>query len=233
MKAKKKYLIEWRRGRVLELISKGNTQREIAEMLHVSEATICKDLEYLKEQSKENIRKYVDEKLPNEYEKCLVGLTAILRESWNMAQQQDVERREKIQALSLAKECYTTKLELLTNSTILADAMKFVTRHQNRQQNQNDANGNGKDEDNDMKQSQKLLTSKVAPEQEIALESEGLDVEDDEEEEEIIESEADGEEIAVASTSSTSTTTTRTTPTEAEDNETTTVAATAAEDQIF
>jgi hypothetical protein len=41
--------------------------------------------------------------VPEEYEKCMVGLTAILKEAWNTAQQTD-EKREKIQALSLAKE---------------------------------------------------------------------------------------------------------------------------------
>jgi hypothetical protein len=30
----------------------------------------------------ENIKKYIDERLPEEYEKCLVGLTAILKEAW-------------------------------------------------------------------------------------------------------------------------------------------------------
>lgn len=37
------------------------------------------------------------------YEKCLVGLNSILKEAW----------REKTKALSLAKESYTMKLELL------------------------------------------------------------------------------------------------------------------------
>lgn len=79
--SKKEVLIEWRRRQVLELISKGNNHAEISNALYISEATICKDLEYLKEQSKENIKKYVDEKLQNEYEKCLVGLTSILKEA--------------------------------------------------------------------------------------------------------------------------------------------------------
>jgi len=38
------------------------------------------DLSYLKQQSKRKIRKYIDETLPEEYEKCLVGITSILRE---------------------------------------------------------------------------------------------------------------------------------------------------------
>jgi hypothetical protein len=40
-----------------------------------------------------------------------VGLTSILKEAWNTSQQTD-ETKEKIQALSLAKECYSMKLDL-------------------------------------------------------------------------------------------------------------------------
>jgi hypothetical protein len=77
---------------------------------------------YLRNQAKTNIRRYVDERLPEEYEKCMVGLTAILREAWTTSQQTE-DKREKIQALSLAKECYSMKLDLLTNATVVDDAI--------------------------------------------------------------------------------------------------------------
>jgi hypothetical protein len=32
-----------------------------------------------------------------------------------------------MQALSLAKECYSMKLDLLTNATVVDDAIRFVT----------------------------------------------------------------------------------------------------------
>jgi predicted subunit of tRNA(5-methylaminomethyl-2-thiouridylate) methyltransferase len=62
-----------------------------------------------------------------EYEKCLVGLTAITKEAWNTAQQTE-DKREKIQALSLPKECYSMKMELLTNATVVDDAIRFITQ---------------------------------------------------------------------------------------------------------
>ena len=52
-------------------------------------------ISYLRQQAKDNIKKYIDERLPEEYEKCLVGLTAILREAWNTSEQAE-DRREKI-----------------------------------------------------------------------------------------------------------------------------------------
>jgi hypothetical protein len=117
--------IEWRRTKVMELLSKGETnQSEISRMLQVNRSIICRDIAFLRQQSKDNIRKYIDERLPEEYEKCLVGLTAILREAWTTSQQTE-DRREKIQALSLAKECYSMNLDLLTN-TVVDGAIKFV-----------------------------------------------------------------------------------------------------------
>jgi hypothetical protein len=52
-------------------------------------------------------------------------LTAILREAWNTSQQTE-GKREKIQALWLGKECYSMKLDLLTNATVVEDAIRFV-----------------------------------------------------------------------------------------------------------
>ena len=53
-----KIQVEWRRRQVFELSSKGLSQVEIARKLQIHESTISRDIDYLKEQSKENIRKY-------------------------------------------------------------------------------------------------------------------------------------------------------------------------------
>ncbi len=121
-----KMQLEWRRRQVFELNSKGQSQTEIARTLQISESTISRRLDYLREQSKANIKKYIDERLPEEYEKSLVGINAITREAWNTANQTE-DKREKIQALSLAKECYSMKLELLTNASAVDDAIRFVS----------------------------------------------------------------------------------------------------------
>jgi hypothetical protein len=56
-----------------------------------------------------------------------VGLDAITKEAWNTVQSTE-DKREKIQALSLAKECYSMKMDLLTNATVVDDAIRFVSR---------------------------------------------------------------------------------------------------------
>jgi hypothetical protein len=121
--------VEWRRAKVLEMISKGSSQTEITGILQMDLSIISRDVSYLRQQAKQNIKKYIDERLPDEYEKCLVGLTSILKEAWNAATNTE-DKREKIQALSLTKECYATKLELLTNATVVDDAIRFVSEKQ-------------------------------------------------------------------------------------------------------
>src|SRR5918912_1577510 len=113
----------------MELSSQGYSQVEISKTLQITESTISRDIDYLRSQSRQKVRKYIDETLPEEYEKCLVGVNFILREACNIAQQAETNKKEKMQALSLAKECYSMKLELLTNATVVDDAMRFVSEH--------------------------------------------------------------------------------------------------------
>jgi predicted transcriptional regulator len=118
--------VEWRRSKVQELSSQGYNQSEISRILQISQPTINRDIAYLRQQAKDNIKRYIDERLPDEYDKCLVGLNAITKEAWNTAQNTE-DKREKIQALSLAKECYSMGLDLLTNTTVVDDAIRFVS----------------------------------------------------------------------------------------------------------
>jgi hypothetical protein len=89
-------------------------------------------------------------------------LNAITKEAWNTAQNTE-DKREKIQALSLAKECYSMKLDLLTNATVVDDAMRFVSSNKfkekqkssldnSNQDDKEESNGPDYDEDKDQLQ---------------------------------------------------------------------------------
>jgi hypothetical protein len=49
-----------------------------------------------------------------------------LKEAWDMSKGTQ-DKRERMQALSLAKECYSMITDLLTNVGVIREAMKFVT----------------------------------------------------------------------------------------------------------
>jgi hypothetical protein len=122
--------LQWRRDKVRELFVKGHNQRQIATILKVGLASVNEDLQYLRQQAKQNISRYIDDFLPAEYENYLDGLNSILTEAWQMSL--SGEKRERMQALSLAKECYAMKLDLLSSATVIDRAVKFVENHHNR-----------------------------------------------------------------------------------------------------
>jgi predicted transcriptional regulator len=153
--------LEWRRSKVQELASQGYNQSEISRILQISQPTINRDLSYLRQQAKENIKKYIDERLPEEYEKCLIGLNVITKEAWTISQDTE-DKRERIQALSLAKECYSMKLDLLTNATVVDDAIRFVSekskaklKSSNSNENEKEANEPDYDQDEDQLEEEK------------------------------------------------------------------------------
>ncbi|MFL6348708.1 MAG: hypothetical protein ACJ72X_10490 [Nitrososphaeraceae archaeon] len=72
-------------------------KREISQILQIALATVNRDVSYLRNEAKHIIKRYIDERLPDEYEKCLVGLTAILREAWNTTLSEDKDLLEEQQ----------------------------------------------------------------------------------------------------------------------------------------
>ena len=81
----------------------------------------------MRQQTKENIRHCIDEYLPSEYQNCLEVLNNIMTEAWQMSLEGD--KRQRMQALSLATECNAMKLDLLSSATIVQRAVDFVDRN--------------------------------------------------------------------------------------------------------
>ena len=118
--------LEWRRAKVQELLVKGKSQSQIAIEMQVDKSIISKDVSYLRLQAKDNIRKYVDETLPHEYEKCLDSILLVLERAWTIVDNDKTSEREKKEALSLINECNRMKLELLTNVAVVHEVIKFI-----------------------------------------------------------------------------------------------------------
>ena len=78
--------ITWR-SQVLELTSKGHNQSDIARILQVDKSVICRDMTALNQQSKQNIQKHIDEKLPNEGSVHLANIIITLCMSTNTLNQ--------------------------------------------------------------------------------------------------------------------------------------------------
>jgi len=122
-KKKQQELIDWRRGQVIQLISKGKNLTQIAEILKVDVSTICRDYQYIRENASIVLKKYFAEIVPLEITKCLSRLTAVSNEAWKMAEQADKEgdKKTKTTAMSLAQEAALDILKVVTDNHWLVD----------------------------------------------------------------------------------------------------------------
>jgi hypothetical protein len=140
--------IEWRRSRVLELSSEGYTQREIASKLQIGKGTVTNDLLYLKKQAQENLQKHIHEVVPEEYQKCMVGMKHNLKHILEIAETA-TDPKIKLQAPATANDCYKYIMDLATNGVVITDAVKLVQTNKEKLAVSANGHNNGRKESND------------------------------------------------------------------------------------
>lgn len=117
--------IKWRKSQVLELSSQGYTEREIASRLQVHCTTVHRDLVYLRHQAQENLQHHIHETIPEEYQKCMMGMKRNLKQTLEIAETSS-DPRVKLQARAIANDCYKYIMDLVTNGTIVSDSLNYV-----------------------------------------------------------------------------------------------------------
>jgi transcriptional regulator len=114
--------IEWRRAKVLELSSQGRSQREIADIIHVGIGTVNRDLAYLSKQAQESLKTHIQERLLEEYQKCMAGINQVLKICWNIVNKDSTDEKIKLQAIAIINESYKYLMDLTTNRVVVTDA---------------------------------------------------------------------------------------------------------------
>ena len=132
--------IEWRRAKVLELTSQGYSQIEVATNLHVDRSIVSRDMAYLKQKAHENLKTHIQDKLPEVYQNCMVGINQVLKICWEIVNKSRnvcnengkgqtitmIDNKTILQALALINDCNKYKMDLTTNGVVITDAIKFV-----------------------------------------------------------------------------------------------------------
>jgi len=126
-------MLQWRRDKVIELRGIGLSYAEIAQQLQVSTSSIGTDVQYLREQAKENIKEYVTQHLPEQYQVCLTALDTVLKNAFVIMTKSD-DNRGKLQAMEVFKDTHLVKLELLSNATTIDSALNYIRTKQQAQQ---------------------------------------------------------------------------------------------------
>lgn len=89
------------------------------------------------------MKEHLEHRLPLEFTHCIQGINEVLRMSFEIANSYSKddnedhgrilstdENRTRLQALSLANDCYKYKMELMTNGAVVADALSYVEQKQ-------------------------------------------------------------------------------------------------------
>jgi len=86
---------------------------------------------------------HIQQKLLGEYQRCLTGINQVLKLSWQIANNANVNGQEssngsktvttitekdkiRLQAAALDNDCYKYIMDLTTNGVVITDAIKFV-----------------------------------------------------------------------------------------------------------
>jgi hypothetical protein len=121
----KQHQLEWRRSQVVELASMGYSQREIARILQIDLSAVTRDIRFLRQQAQENIKNHIQQRMPEEYHIVGVSINHVLKKASHIANS-TADERIRLQALSLIRECDSNRLEMITNGTVVSDALKYV-----------------------------------------------------------------------------------------------------------
>ena len=119
--------LQWRRNKeVLELSSQGRSQPEIATTLQVGLGTVSRDVQYLREQARDNLKTHINQRLPKEYQKCMTGLNQVLKMGWDIVHNDSSTAANRLTALSLINDSHKHLMDLTTNGVVITDAIRFV-----------------------------------------------------------------------------------------------------------
>jgi ECF sigma factor len=104
---------ENRLSKVLSLHIMGLSQEEIAIELKVNQSTVSRDLQYIKQESRLRIDKYLREDVPFEYERYFAAYNEISKKLWQTVNDYNTDPKDKIRALSLLNQANDKRHERL------------------------------------------------------------------------------------------------------------------------
>ena len=130
--SKTKERLLWRRSKVAEYLSRGTNLMDISHIMKIPYQTLYQDLSFMRQEAKDQIDSYISH-LPFEVRIAVDGLNKIL---YNLYAIQDmgvakiegrhVSDTSRIQALSTMKDVIKMKMDILTNTTTLSQALEFI-----------------------------------------------------------------------------------------------------------
>jgi len=91
--------------------------------LHISQPTISRDIHYIQKEIRKSGEKY-SKHVFEIYRNTLLGLDETIKKLWATIDSPRTDTKERIKAITLLKECYKTRLELIRSEPSLIQEKK-------------------------------------------------------------------------------------------------------------
>lgn len=121
-----------RRETIHSLMAKGYNQYQTAAILHCSQETVCKDVAWLRNYYKQQMHHYIGNRLPELWESCLTQLHSTMAAVAKIAEDSNTPTHDKLHAHSLMVDCIKVKEGLISDPTIIQEALDIVDQTKKR-----------------------------------------------------------------------------------------------------
>jgi hypothetical protein len=121
-----------RRHTLHTLMAKGLNQYQAAAILACSQETVCNDVAWLRNYYKQQLHRYIENRLPELWESCLTQLHSTMAAVAKIAEDPNTPTHDKVHAHSLMVNCIEVKEELISDPTIIQEALDIVDQTKKR-----------------------------------------------------------------------------------------------------
>jgi hypothetical protein len=84
---------------------------------------------HLRQQAQESLQKHIYEVVPEEYQKCMVGMRHNRKHVLEIGEAAS-DPKINLESRRIANDCYQYIMDLCTDARVISDALKFVTQSQ-------------------------------------------------------------------------------------------------------
>lgn len=117
--------------------------------------TVNRDLSYLSQQAQDNLKMHIQQRLPEQYQKCMTGLNQVLKVGWDIVHSDSSV--DRLAALSLINDSYKDLMDLTTNGVVITDAIKFIQTNKEKLMSAKEGKNRNRKQESQIKQQIKFF----------------------------------------------------------------------------
>ena len=121
--------IDWRRNKVRELLIRGYSQYEISNALHISQPTISRDIDFIRNQTTSAAkRKELPHRMYYEQQITLDSVAELMKNLWSIIDNPKIEVKERMKAMNLMLQCHYMRARLIDSGIFVREFFDYAEK---------------------------------------------------------------------------------------------------------